>query len=95
MVLRQFQCRIMHNILSVREKLYKWKITDTKVCSYCNEEEESVIHLFSECHAAKVLYRKIRQWAKEVGINMPVLSPLLIYTGCDKDCVNKSPVLYG
>ena len=48
--LRWFQYRISHRILATNEYLFnKIKIKDSKLCTFCNIEPESLIHLFVEC----------------------------------------------
>ncbi len=45
-------------------KLYKWKIVDSDMCTFCNTEPETYIHLFWECHVAKQIWNQIVSWCK-------------------------------
>ena len=47
--LRWFQYRISHRILATKEYLFEIKIKDSKLCTFCNIEPESLIHLCVEC----------------------------------------------
>ena len=45
--LRSFQYKILNNILYFNEKLFKFKVVDSPLCSLCETENESVLHLFA------------------------------------------------
>ena len=47
--------KIMHNILFTNEKLYKFRMIDSPMCSFCDCEIESIVHLFIDCGAVKTL----------------------------------------
>ena len=47
--LRWFQYRLIHRILSTKSFLYKIKLSDSDLCSYCNKEPETLYHLFIQC----------------------------------------------
>ena len=45
-----FQFKIIHNIINNNANLYKWKIKDTNLCSFCNTESpDDVVHEFTTC----------------------------------------------
>ena len=44
--LRSFQFKINHNILYTNEKLHKVKISDTPLCTFCNSEIETLVHIY-------------------------------------------------
>ena len=47
--LRLFQYKILNNTLYFNERLFKFNIVDSPLCSLCKQENESVIHLFAIC----------------------------------------------
>ena len=47
--LREFQFKILHNILYTNDRLYKMKIVSSNICSFCSSDIETPIHLFYEC----------------------------------------------
>ena len=59
---RQFQYRILNNYLHVNSVLFKWKVVDSMRCSYCFINNESLEHLFCECHVAVTLYMQVKTW---------------------------------
>lgn len=50
---RDFQFRLLHNIIVTNQKLFLWKLIDSNLCSFCKAEVETTLHLF--CYCKKVL----------------------------------------
>ena len=46
---REFQFKVINNILNLNYKLYKMKLIDSPLCSLCNLENETTEHLFWNC----------------------------------------------
>ena len=44
-----FQYKILYNILDTKYYLNKLKIIDSNLCSFCNQQPESIEHLFVHC----------------------------------------------
>jgi hypothetical protein len=44
-----FQYKFLHRVIPTNTFLFKIHIKDTKLCSFCNVEDETVEHLFSNC----------------------------------------------
>ena len=55
--------------------LHRFKKVDSPLCSYCNEEEETLLHLFHSCLKTKQLWNKLRQYFSQF-INIPHSTPL-------------------
>ena len=53
--LRIFQYTILNNVLYFYEKLFKFKIVSSTLCSFCNSENETPIHLFYSGNQTKSL----------------------------------------
>ena len=53
--------KILHNILFTNEKLYKFSMIDSPLCTFCNKEEESIKHLFIDCNTIKNFWRLLTQ----------------------------------
>lgn len=43
------QFRLLHRIIGVNSYLFRLKVKDSPLCSFCNEEEETIEHLFWNC----------------------------------------------
>ena len=57
--LRSFQFKINHNILYTNEKLHKVKLSDTPLCTFCNNEIETLVHLFVECNKVTNVWKEV------------------------------------
>ena len=47
--LREFQFKFLHRITATNSLLYKINISDSSLCSFCAESEETILHLYWEC----------------------------------------------
>ena len=56
-----FQYKILSNVLYLNEKLFKFKIISSPLCSFCNSENKTPIHLFYSCNQTKSLWSKLQE----------------------------------
>ena len=61
-----FQYKILNNILYLNEKLFKFKIADSPLCSLCKTENESMLHLFCECAVTSNLLEQFKLWVSDI-----------------------------
>ena len=47
--LRVFQYKVLNNALYLNKHVYIFKLSETKLCSFCNQEDETIIHLSANC----------------------------------------------
>ena len=59
---RQFQFKILHNIVATNSILFKWKIISSPSCSFCQIYKETADHLLIECIPVRTLWRKLQDW---------------------------------
>ena len=57
--LRSFQYKILNNILFLNKKLFVFRKKNTPLCSFCNKEEETLLHIFSECTYVIYLWQQL------------------------------------
>ncbi len=57
--LRAFQFKINHNILYTNEKLHKIKLSESSLCSLCNDEIETLTHLFVDCCKVQIIWKNV------------------------------------
>ena len=53
---RYFQYKVLNNVLYLNEKLFLFGISETSKCSFCNQNNETIEHLFCHCFVAKALW---------------------------------------
>ena len=51
--------KIMHNILFTNDKLFKFKMVDSPLCTLCGTSSETIIHLFIECPKIVHLWERL------------------------------------
>ena len=54
--LRWFQFRILHNILTTNRSISKYDPTQSDMCSFCNIQSESILHLLWECNISQSFF---------------------------------------
>ena len=47
------QFKILHFILVTKEKLLQWGLAQDDICTFCEEEIETLPHIFVECEVTK------------------------------------------
>ena len=60
--LRMFQYKLLNNILYLNNMLFRFKKADSPLCSYCDEEQKTPLHLFHSCLKTKQLWNELRQY---------------------------------
>ena len=71
--LRDFQYKINNRILVTNTFLYKIKKKENNLCSYCNQEAESIMHLFFHCGKAEEFWKKLKIWLeRKANINLQI-----------------------
>ena len=58
--LRAFQYKVLNNVLCLNLKLFQFKVITTSLCLYCNQFDESVQQLFSNCNKLISLWTEIK-----------------------------------
>ena len=51
--LENFQFKLSHRITATNSFLFKCALKETKLCNFCTETKESLLHLFWECTYSK------------------------------------------
>ncbi len=59
--LQSFQYKILNRIINCKEKLFKWKISETPVCIYCNEID-TIEHHFFYCRESSLFWNRLEKW---------------------------------
>ena len=81
--LRWFQLRIMNRIIGTNITLKAMNIRDDDLCTFCNEETETIEHLFTECMFAIQFWNNVKALLMEHDIiqNDFLLDPKCILFG--------------
>lgn len=60
--LRDFQYKITNKILVTRSFLHRINKTDDNLCHYCQNQSETILHLFVHCPIVKRFWRSLHDW---------------------------------
>ena len=72
---RWFQTRLIHRILSTNTFLTKIGIKQDNKCSFCNDEPETLTHLFWSCPIVSHFWNSIFQWLRDKCVHIHTLQP--------------------
>ena len=72
--IRSFQYKILNNILYLNKKLFIFGKINTPLCCFCNNEDETYLHLFFNCLECKNIWMSLKDYFK-TSIDIPLLSP--------------------
>lgn len=59
---QNFQFRFLHRVVFTANTLYKWKLTDSPLCYYCQNQYETIEHLFFNCTVTTRFWEMFRSW---------------------------------
>lgn len=54
--LQSLQFKINHNIIFTNDRLFKCKLSETELCTFCFETKETLIHLFYKCSYSRSVW---------------------------------------
>jgi len=55
--IREFQYKLLNDIVFTHEKLFRFKMIDSPLCSFCKKDVESLEHLLFHCSFAESFWR--------------------------------------
>ena len=85
--MRIFQYKLLNRIVYTSKLLHKIKLSDTSLCTFCGEYEESLEHLFLHCRFSKNFWMQIVSWLNDFNITIIKLKDSKIMLGYS----NESP----
>ena len=78
--LRTFQYKILNKILYLNDCLYKLGHVQSSLCSLCNSEVETVLHLFCNYSVTNQFWSFLSSWLQDC-VSLPMLEPDLATLG--------------
>ena len=79
--LREFQYKILNDIVYTNDKLFRFKMIESPLCTFCQKEDESLEHLLFHCTIPKNLWLAFSSWVSKQNISMETLTLINILFG--------------
>ena len=57
--LREFQYKVLNRICYTNKMLFKFRIVDSPLCYFCNEEIETLEHFFFYCERVRIFWNEV------------------------------------
>jgi len=78
--LRWFQFRLLNRILCTNPLLVKIGKSDDPKCTFCNEEDESIVHLFWDCNFTHKYWMDFQNWVNNnLNINLLLEREIVLF----------------
>ena len=84
--LRAFQYRLLMKGLVLNTHLFKWGYRDDNLCTMCEMQKETYLHLFFECRETKQLLTKVKEFCENICGQIAINELTVIW-----NCVHNSP----
>ena len=75
--LRAFQFKFLHRKIATNDFLYKIGIKQTDSCSFCEEQKETLVHLFWTCRYTQNFWKSMFEWMSQNFKDLENVSPSL------------------
>ena len=72
--LREFQYKILNNIVNTNDRLFCFKMIESPLCAFCNKEDESLEHSLFHCTTTKNVWLAFSSCISEQNISMETLT---------------------
>lgn len=68
--LRSFQLKFVKRIIPTNTLLYKYKITNSTLCDFCNSDTETLKHMYWECHVIQNFWSRVSSFLNQKGFQI-------------------------
>ena len=79
--LREFQYKLQDDIVFTKEKLLRFKMIDSPLCTFCKKEIESFEHLLWKCSITEGFWQAFTSWLTRQSVYMTPLTMLNVLFG--------------
>jgi len=82
---RVFQYKLLNRIIYTNKSLYKMKMIDSPLCTFCKISDESLEHLFWRCDFIVAFWMSVVLWLKSLHIAIDSLNDCDIIFGLTQE----------
>ena len=72
--IREFQYKVLNNIVFTNEKLFRFKMIDSPLCPFCKKDVESLKHLLFQCTLIEGFWKAFTSWLINQNISLEALT---------------------
>ena len=87
--MRYFQYKVLNNTLFLNKKLFLFKKSNSPLCSFCNEEDETVFHLYFYCPNVRNIWNQLDFYLAEDFLLAPQTLQAAVFGFSEKDNTEK------
>ena len=78
---RTFQYKVLNRIIFTNKTLYKMRLVDSPLCTFCKISDESLEHLLCSCEFTIAFWKSVVLWVKSLHIDIDSLNDCDIIFG--------------
>lgn len=87
--IRNFQFRFLHRIVFCSNKLFRWKVVDSPRCTFCDNDIETLEHLYFYCVVTKRFWEMFQAWFEALtDTEVDILPQTITYCNHEDDLYN-------
>ena len=68
--LREFQYKVLNCVVFTNEKLFRFGLTQSPLCTFCQKEYDSIEHLLFSCKVSVEFCTQVLPWLRDSDINV-------------------------
>ena len=68
--IREFQYKLLNDIVFTNEKLFRFKMIDSPLCTFCKKDVESLENLLFHCTFVESFWKTFTSWPTNQNITL-------------------------
>ena len=81
--------------MATNRLLHKMNIIDSDICDFCDQQEQTLCHLFYECRLVKEFWASVQSWlTTECGVNCDFCLKTVLFGVLEKDNFLNTVICY-
>ena len=77
--LKTLQYKILHRAFTTRSRLFLYKIIDSPLCPFCEEEDDNLKHALYSCELSKLTWSNFQRWLNKYDIGIQICVSNIIF----------------
>ena len=92
---KELHYKIVHGYVATNRLLHKMNIIDSDICDFCDQQEQTLCHLFYECRLVKEFWASVQSWlTTECGVNCDFCLKTVLFGVLEKDNFLNTVICY-